>query len=371
MRVAFMHRSLAGGGTEGDLRRMAAGLAARGHTLHVFAAEGGEAPPGVTVRHVPVARAGRWARLASFALLAPRLVARDPWDVVVGFGRTARQDVVRVGGGTHRSYLATMAADGRPRRGRGPYHRTILWLERRMFAPDGHRRVLAVSERVGREVVRDYGVAPGRVRVVYNGVDLERFHPRRRATDGTRVRGELGLGARPVCIAIGSGWTRKGFDRLLDVWLAGPPGDAVLVLVGGDKRLAAYRRLADAPALGGRVRVLGTRGDVDALLAAADVLCLPSRQEAFGNVVLEAAAAGVPAVTSAAVGAAELLDGELASLVVADAGDAGALGDAIARALGPGRDERSAAARRLAERHPWSHHLDEVERLLREVADAR
>jgi UDP-glucose:(heptosyl)LPS alpha-1,3-glucosyltransferase len=371
MRIAFMHRGLTGGGTEGDLRRMASGLAARGHAMHVFVASARDVPPGVTAHHVPVVRAGRWARLLSFALTAPRLVGRERWDVVVGFGRTPRQDVVRVGGGTHRSYLAAMAAHGRPGRGRGPYHRTILWLERRMFATDGHQRVLAVSRRVADEVVRDYGVARDRIRVVYNGVDLERFHPGRRPVEGARVRAELGIGRRRACVAIGTGYARKGFDLLLAAWRDAPPDDAVLVLVGGDQQLGRYRRLADAPDVRGRVLVLGPRPDVDAILAAADVLCLPSRQEAFGNVVLEAAAAGVPAVTSAAVGAAELLDGELASLVVDDPSRPGALRDAIARALGPGWEARSAAARRLAERHPWSRHLDEVERLLNEVANAR
>ena len=368
MRIAFMHRRLAGGGTEADLRRMASGLAARGHDLHVFAARTDGVPAGVSVHRVPHLRAGRLGRLVSFAIAAPRAVARERFDVVVGFGRTPRQDVVRVGGGTHRSYLATMEAAGQRARVRGPYHRAILALERRMFAPEGHWRVLAVSRRVADEVARDYAVPAARLRVVYNGVDLERFHPRRRAEEGARVRAALGSGDRPVCMAIGSGFARKGFDLLLARWAVDPPAGALLVLVGGDERLAHYRRQAATPALRDRVRVLGPRDDVDALLAGADVACLPSRQEAFGNVVLEAAAAGVPVVTSRAAGAAELLDGELATLLVDDPADLGALGAAIARALGGDWAGRSAAARRLAEAHPWTRHLDEVERFFAEVA---
>ena len=367
MRIAFMHRSLSGGGTEADLRRMAEGLAARGHALHVFTADGAAPPTGVVAHRVPVLRAGRWARLVSFALLAPRLVARAGWDVVVGFGRTPRQDVVRVGGGTHRSYLAAMDRTGRGRR-RGLYQRTVLDLERRMFAPAGHRRVLCVSRRVADEVMRDYAVPAERVSVVYNGVDLDRFHPRRREVEGARLRAELGLERRPVCVAVGSGFERKGIDFLLACWRAGRPGGAALVLVGDDKQLAQYRRQASQPPLAGHVHVLGPRSDVETVLAAADVLCLPSRQEAFGNVVLEAAAAGVPAVTSAAVGAAELLEGSLGDLVVADPTDGAALAAAVERALGEDWSGRSAAARRLAERHPWSRHLDELEQFLRDVA---
>ncbi len=368
MRIGFMHRSLAGGGTEADLRRMAAGLAARGHEVRVFCARRDAEVPGVALERVPVVRAGRVARLLSFALAAPRAAAAAHCDVVVGFGRTPRQDVVRVGGGTHRSYLARMEAAGLRPRARGPYHRAILWLERRAFAPAGHRRVLAVSARIRDEVVADYGVAPERVTVVYNGVDLVRFHPDHRATLGPATRAALGVGAgQRVCAAVGTGFERKGFDLLLALWRGAPPPGTVLVLVGDDERLARFRRAAAA--LDGRAIVTGPRPDVEAIFAAADVVCVPSRQEAFGNVVLEACAAGVPVVTSRRTGAAELLDGPLARLVVEDPEDGPALGTALLRALGPEGAELGRAARARAERLPWDAHLDRVETLLREVAD--
>jgi UDP-glucose:(heptosyl)LPS alpha-1,3-glucosyltransferase len=369
MRVALMHRRLAGGGTEGDLRRLSAGLAARGHQVTVFCARSDPPPAGVAVRRVPVVRAGRLARLVSFAVMAPQMVARERWDVVVGFGRTARQDVVRVGGGTHRTYLARMRAAGLRRPGLGPYHRAILWLERRQFAPGGHRRVLAVSGRVRDEVVADYAVPPSHVAVIYNGVDLERFHPARRASHGAAVRRALGVGDARVCLAVGTGFRRKGFDLLFRLWAERPPDGTALVVVGDDERLASWRRTAAAPPLAGRVVVTGPRGDVEDLLAAADVVCLPSRQEAFGNVVLEACAAGVPVVTSRRAGAAELLDGPLAALAVDDPEDLAALGAALERALGPEAATLGVAARRLAEGWPWDAHLDRVERLLRETAN--
>lgn len=370
MRIAFMHRRLRGGGTEADLVRMATGLATRGHELHVFCARKDAAIPGVGIHRVPIVRAGRVARLVSFALAAPRAVARERWDVVVGFGRTARQDVVRSGGGTHQSYLAAMERAGQRPRRRGPYHTAILWLERRAFAPTGHRRVLAVSGRVRDEIVADYAVPRAHVEVIYNGVDLARFDPERRATIGPPTRAALGIAPDVrVCIAIGTGFRRKGFDLLLRLWRERPPRDAVLVLVGDDERLAHFRR--EAAAFGGRVLVTGPRQDVEQLLAAADVACVPSRQEAFGNVVLEACAAGVPVVTSRRAGASELLDGPLASLVVEDPEDLAALGTALAHAFGPEHTELARAARARAEALPWDTHIDRVEAFLAEVARVR
>jgi UDP-glucose:(heptosyl)LPS alpha-1,3-glucosyltransferase len=323
----------------------------------------------VTVRRVRIVRGGRLVRLLSFAVAAPRAVARETWDVVVGFGRTPRQDVVRVGGGTHRSYLARMEAAGLRGRMRGPYHRAILWIEGRQFAPRGHRRVLAVSRMAASEVGSDYRVPEDQLTVVYNGVDGERFNPGRRPELGPALREELGIDRDvPLCAAVGSGFHRKGFDILLALWRRSPPPAANLVLVGDDERLPAWRRQAAEPPLAGRVVVTGPRRDVEAVLAAADVLCMPSRQEAFGNVALEACAAGIPVVTSRRAGAAELLDGPLGALVVEDPEDLDALAAAIERALGPDRATLGAAARRLAEALPWEAHLDRIETLLEEVA---
>ena len=369
MRIAFMHRQLSGGGTEADLRRLVAGLAGCGHAVHVFCARPAEPPPGVTVHRVRILRGGRLVRLLSFAAAAPRAVSREPWDVVVGFGRTPRQDVVRVGGGTHRSYLARMTGAGLRSRRLGPYHRAILWLEARQFAPGAYRRVLTVSALSAREIAHDYAVPPDRLAVIYNGVDGERFDPARRAVLGPPVRRELGIPPEmPLCAAIGSGFHRKGFDLLFALWRRSPLRDARLVLVGDDERLASWRRQASEPPLAGRVIVTGPRPDVEAVLAAADVACAPSRQEAFGNVILEACAAGVPVVTSRRAGAAELLEGALASLVVDDPEDLDALGRALDRALGPEHDGLAGAARRRAEGLPWDAHVARVESLLQEVA---
>ncbi len=362
-----MHRQLAGGGTESDLRRLATELAARGHDLHVVCARADADLPGVRLHRIPIVRAGRAARVLSFAVLAPRAAARLSPDVVVGFGRTIRQDVARIGGGTHRSYLATMRRSGRRTRGLGPYHRAVLWIERRQFAPDGHRAVIAVADRVRREIAHDYGVPAAAMRVVYNGVDTERFHPRNRDRLGAPMRAALGCAPdERLCVAVGTGFERKGFDLLLRLWRERAPAGMRLALVGDDERLARFRREAagsEAP-----VVVMGPRPDVEAVFAAADVLCVPSRQEAFGNVVLEACAAGVPVVTSRRVGAAELLTGPLAGLVVDDPEDLVVLRAALEDATGPRRAAFAGAARALAEARPGGRHVDEFERVLVEVA---
>jgi len=374
MRLAFLYRRLAReGGTEADLYRTTGGLAERGHEVHLFCGDfWTPPPPGVRPHPVRLLRAGRVARLLSFAWAAPRAAAREgPWDVVVGFGRTARQDLVRCGGGTHRAYLETMRRSGARRRGLGPYHRAVLALEAAQYRPGNFRRVLAVSRRVGEEIVAGYGVAMERVRVAYNGVDLQRFSPGQRTALGPSARRELGVppDARLV-LAVGSGFRRKGIDVLLRLWEEGAPAGAWLVVVGNDERLAAYRRKANQPSLRGRVVLAGPRPAAEQFYAAADAVVVPSLQEAFGNVVLEALAAGLPVVTSRRVGAGELLTGPLQELMVDDPSDTDALRKRLNVALGPDGAELSRAARQIAERHPWSEHFAQLEALLDATASA-
>jgi UDP-glucose:(heptosyl)LPS alpha-1,3-glucosyltransferase len=372
VRLAFVYRRLAReGGTEADLYRTTEGLAARGHDVHVFCAEARTAPPpGVAMHRVPVLRAGRVVRLLNFAWAAPRRVARaGPWDVVVGFGRTPTQDVVRCGGGTHRAYLEAMRGFGARGKAVGPYHRSILALEARQYRAGGFRRVLAVSDRVRREVASGYGVPEGRIRVVYNGVDLVRFDPSRSAALRPVARRQLRIPEdAPVVLAVGSGFRRKNVDGLLRLWAEDPPANAWLVVVGDDERLAAYRRAAAAPALRGRVIFTGPRPAVEEFYAAADAVAVASLQEAFGNVVLEALAAGRPVVTSRTVGAAELLDGPLGELVTDAPDDLQGFRERLAAVLGARRDGVATAARKAAERWPWAAHFDALETLLADVA---
>jgi len=374
MRLAFVYRRLAReGGTEGDLYRTVGGLAERGHEVHLFCSDfRAPVPPRVTAHRIPVFRAGRLARLLSFAWAAPHAAARaGPWDVVVGFGRTTSQDLIRCGGGTHRAYLETMRESGVRQSRLGPYHRAVLTLERRQYRPGNFRRVLAVSGRVRNEIISGYAIPSELVRVVYNGVDLARFNVQRRGEVGATVRARLGLPATDrIVLSVGSGFRRKGVDTLFRLWADGPPADAWLVVVGADERIRAYRRAATNPPLCRRVVLTGPQATVEDFYAAADAVIVASLQEAFGNVVLEALACGLPVITSSRVGAAELLSGHLRELLVDDPCDLEGLRERLLRVLGPSRGDYSREARRLAEGHPWSEHFVGLESLLEETASA-
>jgi UDP-glucose:(heptosyl)LPS alpha-1,3-glucosyltransferase len=354
MRIALAHKRYDRiGGAEWDCYELSRQLLARGHEVHLVAGEFRvPVPDGITRHRVPIVRAGRLARLLSFAAVAPRVWRRVEADVVIGFGRVAGPDIFRASGGCHRRYLQRVAAERGGatalRQRLSPYHRAMLAIERRQYAAGGYREILAVSELARAEILETYpAVPPQAVAVLHYGVDVERFHPRRRAAEGAAVRRELGIALeQPVVVLVGSGFRRKGVDTLLEIWEREPPAGAALLVVGDDQHLAGYRRAARtarAP-----VVFTGPRRDVERLYAAADLFALPSLHEGCPVAILEALASGLPVVTSRATGAPELLTGPLAELLVDGPRDAPAIAAALARGLDPARAPGLRAAARAA-----------------------
>lgn len=371
MKIALVHKRLdLNGGTERDLFKTAEGLRDLGHEVHLFCSEFAvAAPPGTHSHRVPVLPLGRTARLLSFAAWAPRQVRQAGCDVLISFGRLVDQDVLRSGGGTHRGFLQRLAANGTIRRRLWQkvslYHRSLLALERRQFEAGRVKRIIAVSDETKRDILANYPVDPERVTVLYNGVDLRRFDPAQRAEYDRSVRTQWNIPAdAQLVLFVGSGFQRKGLDRLIELWRDRRFAEIYLLVVGHDARLARYQAMAEAVAPG-RIIFTGRQESIERYYGAADVVALPALQEAFGNVVLEALAAGVPVLVSARVGAAPLLIGALAAGIVERADDPAALAQGLLALLEKSQSpELRQEARAVGVAHSWEEHFKKLEALL-------
>jgi len=200
-------------------------------------------------------------------------------------------------------------------------------------------------------VVRPFrvdGIAPARLRVIYNGIDTERLS----GGDARGLRVSLGIATDALLIvSVGAMVPLKGFDtviRSLGI-LRGQNVDAHLAIVGEGPEREALARLSSELGLESRVHFLGARSDVGAILRdAADIVAVGSRIESFGLVAAEAGAAGRAVVSTRVGGTTEVIQDTTTGLLVPP-GDPIAFGAALSRLA---RDpELRAALGRAARAH--------------------
>lgn len=207
------------------------------------------------------------------------------------------------------------------------------------------RRLHAVSEHVADSTARALRYPRDRIDVVYRGRPAELADPRP-SDPGVALRASLGVGERQLVLVASRHDEAKGIDRVIDAWpavLEHRPGSILLVAGNEGRQTAALHAATARIGVTDSVMFLGHRRDVDDLLRVADVFVLPSRREGLPGSLLEAMAAGTPAVVSDLPQVREVVGPDAA--VIVDAGDPRVLGQGIVEVLGDADGSRRRAAR--------------------------
>jgi len=321
MNIALARREFgAGGGAELYLQRLIGALRDEGHGVVLVTSDAKAKPEGVEVRRVLLS-GSRSARIAQFDEGVQTVLAGKPVDCLFSLERLSRQDVLRAGDGVHASWLEQRRrfspAWKRWLVGRGAFHRAMMDLETRAYSLANTRHLIINSEMVGRDVCTRFGFPEERMHLVRNGVEGERWQ----RGDREAQRAKWGLVPDEFLLLFaGSGWERKGLHFVIAALKK--MSDASLKLVVAGKG----RPPRNTPS---GVRFVGPMADLENAYAAADLFVFPPIYEPSANVVFEALAAGLPVVTSACNGAAEVIEEGINGTVVVDPSDIGALAAAI------------------------------------------
>lgn len=228
-------------------------------------------------------------------------------------------------------------------------------------------RVVAVSDEVRDDLTLRHRVAPrSRVDVVPLGLDLTALL----ACEGRQgeLRRELSLSPKDALVGVVGRITAvKEPDLALEVArrVVRAEPRALILFVGGGDLAEETRRAARDSGLGDRVRFLGWRQDLDVIMADLDVALLTSRNEGTPVALIEAAAAGVPAVATRVGGVPAVVEDGVTGLL-APAGDADALADSVLALLRDPARRRgmgTAARERVRERFSAERLLRDIERL--------
>jgi len=341
----------------------------RDHAVTVFANTFEEPDPaGITYRHIPAWRANALTTIASFIMPAA-LLARGRFDIVHAQGLCGlRQDVVTAHICQPAWFAAADRYAGRPGWRKRVFRAVVTRLDRLVMRPGAAARFIAPSARVKDDLAEYYGLTD-RVRVVHHGTDTEAFHPRNRGKWRDAVRAELGL-APTNCAALYVGDLQKAMPAAVRA-VARVPGVRLVAVSRSDP--APYAALAASEGVADRVVFAPFSAEVARYYAAADLFLFPTYYDAFGLVLTEAMASGLPVVSSRAAGAAELVTHGESGWLTAEPWDADQIAAGVRTLAADAalRERMGAAARAAVEARTWDRVAAETMAVYREVLAER
>ncbi|PQO38072.1 glycosyltransferase family 4 protein [Blastopirellula marina] len=255
-------------------------------------------------------------------------------------------------------------------------HDTRPWLEGRSWRDRGMRWLtnctvprskttyIAVSEAVKTYCCKNLNIQPKDVRVIHNGVDLNRFRPsldqNKRFSRGTIVIGMVAL--------FGSD---KGHDVLLEAarCLASDGLDYELRLAGNGSQLPRMEALARELGIESRVKFVGLIDDVELFLQDLDIFVLPSLREGLPMTILEAMASGIPVAATNVGGVGEVIENDKNGLLLPPK-NAGALANILSKLI-VSRDLRdrfgASGLQTVKERFSFTGVAGKIEALYQEI----
>jgi UDP-glucose:(heptosyl)LPS alpha-1,3-glucosyltransferase len=369
------------GGAEKYAGIIARALGEAGHEVHLFArgVDVKELADGITVHPVAVRKwpGCGWFHAYQFASASERALKKEDFDLVIGFNKTWYQDV----------YLAVAGAqpavvEHSLKRFECPWRRAFHRLGK-MFSPKqwmfkliewkqfrGNARpmhVIAPSHFVARQFHEHYNLPRSRVSIVHNGILPP--CPTRGAEDARATfRAAQGFDDSHVALLfLARNYHLKGLEPLLRSFVvtSREHPQARLVVCGG-RHQAEFQKMAEKLGVAERVRFLGFVDDVHQVFQGCDAFVLPTFYDPCSLVVPEAMHYGLPVVTTAQNGAAEMLTPGREGFVVSEAWNLSELAGALGQLCGDEglRKRMGAEALRRAERVTMQARLRELTEVL-------
>jgi UDP-glucose:(heptosyl)LPS alpha-1,3-glucosyltransferase len=235
-----------------------------------------------------------------------------PQKIVFGLDRTVNQTHYRAGNGSHKAYLEIRKklegwlADSL-RKWRG-LHRYYLDWEKRAFESPSLQTLFVNSHMVKEEILGGYHTKEDKICVVHNGVEWKALEP-------SFEESLFHIDTHPYhFLFAGNGYERKGLSYLLK-GLALIKMPFVLSVVGYEKNLKSYQRLAKKLGILERVNFYGPRPSLLPFYQQADCLVIPSVYDPFANITVEALAMGLYVISSSHNGGKEVLTEENGTLI--------------------------------------------------------
>lgn len=330
------------GGLQRDMMAIAAETRARGHHVTIYTREWqGENNGDMEVVLLPAGGLSNHARDRRFARLLEHHAGKH--DRLVGFNKMPGLDFYYAADGCLAARYAGQLKALLPR------YRSRLAMESAVFSPDVPTRILSISPPQKQLYRQHYHTPAERFIDLPPGIRRDRVVPEGYQEKRRRHRLALELDdGQPLFLFVGSGFRTKGLDRAIRAFAQQPDQRAVFFVVGADDE-GPCRRLARKLGVEKRLYFVGGQDNIPEWLRAADLLLHPAHAENTGTVLLEAAVAGLPVITTDACGYAPYIEqAEMGTVLPADDFSIEAMVRAIHGVLERPRQEWVQRGRRFA-----------------------
>ena len=364
------------GGAERYLVDLCNRMATEGFEVHVYAEHWDEEDQKICFHSVKTIPFPKSLQLLSFAIKATKEIENGNYDITFGVGNTLKADVLQPHGGVHWAWFwKSLRAYENPivwtikflGRILSPKQWVSGWIEDVPYKRKKFSKIIAISEMVKEDMMQWYQIPEDRIKVVYNGVDTERFNPQNRKYRD-EIRKRYGIEDEFILLFVSNNFRMKGLGYLIKALAKMKKGNYPsfkLFVLGGDHQ-APYRRLAHKTGVCDKVLFIGRTDEPEKYYGASDFLVHPTFYDACSLTVLEALASGLPVITTHFNGASGMITQSREGWVMSDPRDDQALVEKISFYLNHDRIEKSSiVARHLAESYSLERNWREMDGVFR------
>jgi UDP-glucose:(heptosyl)LPS alpha-1,3-glucosyltransferase len=318
--LAIEKFSRSSGGAELYSVSIASSLVNEGWEVHLFGRSWEGEPSEAKFHEIGVPNyLPSWMKMLVFALKHRSLLRDQSFDVILGFGNTLLMNVYQSHGGVH--WYSTMRKTYSER---NPLRRWIKkliiklslkqwvrhWIESAPFRQIKRPVIIAISDMVKEDMISYYGVAEEDIRVIYNGVDNEKYNTQVRQTMRGPIREELRVNDEDVVfLFVSYDLKKKGIIPLVDAVTRLKQSNRAnfKLLVVGEHPSQSIRRYIRKKHVQDMIVFKGPTRSIEQVYADSDVMVLPTYYDACSLVVIEAMTFGLPPITTVYNGVAGII----------------------------------------------------------------
>ena len=321
--------------------------------FHVLANRWQTSSTSLRFHKIPIFSFPKFLTTLSFAYFVQRQINRNNFSLVHSHERIFTADIFTMHSIPHRYWIHNIR-----RKEMSLYDLATAWVEKELVYNGNCKKFVAVSNLTKDIFLQEYKINPDRVAVINHGVDLNDYAQHNKDSVRNAIRHELGINITdPVILFVSMNFEIKGLDDILfSLAKLKAQNRKFKLIVAGKGNIKKYTKMAQNYQIISDVTFTGpvNKEKIIRMYLASDLYIMLSKFDTFGNVVLEAMAAGLPVIISSNVGAKDLVQEGKNGFIVSNTSDSDYIAAKIALLLDENiRRQLAEASYKTAAQNTW------------------